>query len=103
MSLALPELIAAEPTTRPAVTFDRYWLQTLVIRAPSPGLPADATAVLAPYSSADGSLSGESVTINVQDLFARAANDEQLAMAMWVLLGAVRSVAAADGLVEQGA
>jgi hypothetical protein len=88
---------------RTTVTYDRYWLQTLVMRAPAPGQPADATVVLARYSSADGSLSGETVTLNVQDLFARAANDEQLAMAMWVILGAVRSVAAADGLVEQGA
>ena len=102
MSLELPELIAAEPTTRPAVTYDRYWLQTLVMRAPAPGQPADATVVLARYSSADGSLSGETVTLTVSDLFTRAAGDQQLAAAMAALLEAVKKIAADDGVVAGG-
>jgi hypothetical protein len=102
MSLDLPELIAAEPTTRPAVTYDRYWLQTLVMRAPAPGQPADANVVLARYSSADGSLSGETVTLTVADLFTRAAGDQQLAAAMAALLEAVKKIAADDGVVAGG-
>jgi hypothetical protein len=99
MSVELPELIASEPTSRPAVVYDRYWLQTLVMRAPAPGQTADAIVTLAAYSSADGSLSGETVNLTVSDLFAKAAGDQQLADAMVSLMQAVQKIAAADGLV----
>jgi len=99
MSIGLPELIATEPTSRPAVVYDRYWLQTLVVRAPAPNQPADATVILAAYSSADGSLSGETVNLAVSDLFTRAVGDQKLAEAMVSLMQAVQQIAAADGLV----
>jgi hypothetical protein len=99
MSIELPELIATEPTSRPAVVYDRYWVQTLVVRAPAPNQPADATVILAAYSSADGSLSGETVNLTVSDLFTRAAGDQKLAEAMVSLMQAVQQIAAADGLV----
>ena len=99
MSIGLPELIATEPTSRPAVTYDRYWVQTLVVRAPAPNQPADATVILAAYASADGSLSGETVNLTVSDLFTRAAGDQKLAKAMVSLMQAVQQIAAADGLV----
>ena len=101
MSLDLPELIAVEPTTRPAVTYDRYWVQTIVVRCPSPAEKAVATAVLARCSSSDGSLSGETVSITVEDLFARAAGNEQIATAMHSLMVAIQQLACAEGLVSQ--
>jgi hypothetical protein len=99
MSIELPELIAADPISRPAVTYDRYWLQTLVMQAPSPTQKATATVILAPYSQADGSLLGQTVTLAVDDLFARAATDAQLAGAMAALVAAVQRLAADQGIV----
>lgn len=95
----VPQLVVANPTTRPAVTFDRWWVQTLVIRSPGPAEEANATCILAAYSSEDGSLSGETVQLDVADLRAGSLTDPKLAAAWSALVEYVQAVAKDRGLV----
>jgi len=96
----LPELIATDPVTRPAVTYDRWWVQTLVFQAPSPMAEATANVTLASYSSADGSLSGETATITLDNLMGRIGDDHTLAAAMAGIVQVVQRVAFERGIVQ---
>lgn len=96
----LPELIATDPVTRPAVTYNRWWVQTLVFQAPSPTAEAIANVVLARYSSADGSLSGDTVTLTLDNLLGRITDDYTLASAMAGIVSVVQRVAAERGIVQ---
>lgn len=99
MSDEAPVLIVKDPTSRPAVTFDRWWLQTLVVRAPSPTDEANATAVLASYASADGSLSGQTVSVEASSLLAESQTNPLAAAAMAAILRYVESLAKTQGLI----
>jgi hypothetical protein len=96
----LPVLVATDPVTRPAVVYDRWWLQSLIVQAPTPTGEATATVILARYSSADGSLSGETTTITLPDLFGRLGDDYTLASAMAGIVQVVQRIAAEKGLVQ---
>jgi hypothetical protein len=99
-TVSIPELIATDPVTRPAVVFDRWWLTTLVMQSPSPAGEATVNVTLARCSSADGSLSGETVTLTLDNLFARAQADPTLMAAMAGIVSTVQAVAAERGIVQ---
>lgn len=95
----VPELVVADPKSRPAVTFDRWWVQSVVVRAPGPLEEMSAACILAAYSSADGSMSGETVQLEVSNLQAASISDPLAAAAMASLVTYIESVARERGLI----
>lgn len=95
----VPELVVADPKSRPAVTYDRWWVQTVVVRSPGPLEESSASCVLAAYSSEDGSLSGETVQLEVSALRAAAISDPRAAAAMAALVTYIEAVARERGLL----
>ena len=98
----IPALIASETVMRPAIVYDRWWVQTLVMQAPSPTSESSANVVLARYASSDGSLSGETVNLTLDNLFMRSVDDPALLAAMAGIVGVVQRIAVGQGIATDG-
>lgn len=99
--MSIKTLFAASPNVINA-TYDRVWIQEIVISAPSPDGDAQARACLRKYRSTDtGSEfapdAGEWLT--VENVLAESANDPDLAAAIAPLMAFIAKRAAAQGLV----
>jgi hypothetical protein len=86
---------AIEPVVieaKAADTFDKYWLSTFIVRAPSPTEEARCSAVFKLYSSTTGALSpdAEQVNVDVPNLFAEASTNELVAAALEAVFVALK-------------
>lgn len=78
---------AAEPVIVPAkeeIIYDKYWLETMVVRAPSPSQDAKLSARFRLYNDVTREYAPNSEFINIEipELFIRASQDMNIAMAM---------------------
>lgn len=87
--MTMPILRVPSPKTRPAVTFDRFWLGTLVVRSAGPGSDSTAYVTLTPYSSETGEASPDEITMEVPGIMAGAADNPAMAAALAAVLEAV--------------
>jgi hypothetical protein len=97
-------ITGANPVTKPAVTFDSYWISTLNVMAPHPDKKARAHVSLKAYASTpkeDGTHDSDDKTVNVMipDLFAAAAGDADLAAALHAVFAAIEKIAKQQGKI----
>ncbi|MBU1457046.1 MAG: hypothetical protein KKD01_20215 [Proteobacteria bacterium] len=87
---------AVEPVVEPAkdeVTYSKYWLQTLIIRAPDPKQDARASAVFKLYNPTTREFApgvGQ-VNVDINGVFAEAATNATLAQAMELVFQALKA------------
>jgi hypothetical protein len=63
-----------------AKTFDKYWMQNLIISAPSLTDKAEVVAKLVPYNSTTGEMfTNNTVTLVIDDILTKAMADAPLA------------------------
>jgi uncharacterized protein YcnI len=96
--MSMPILNVPTPETKPAVTFDRFWLETLVVRS-SVGGDATAHVTLTPYSSTTGESSPNAVTMEVPNIMAGAEESPAMALALAAVLEAVKAEGIARGVI----
>lgn len=82
----------------PDITYDYYWVETVVIRAPSPLGEASASVRLVPASIATGAVNqAGAIGIELNDLFAEMSTNAKLAAAFEKVIKVIR-----DAAIERG-
>lgn len=98
--------MAIQPTTPIVIppteekTADKFWLQQMIINAPSFSEPANVHARLIPYNSTTGeAFPTRCVILNIDDVLTKAATDLQLAATMNALFTEIDRQAKLQGLI----
>lgn len=87
------------PITIPSKTADTLWVGFIYVNAPNPQSPVTASVRLIPMNSTTGEMfSDYAKTLEIDDLFAIAADNATLASAIQGLFGAIQQLAQAQGL-----
>lgn len=82
----------------PDITYDYYWVETVIIRAPSPLGEASASVRLVPASSQTGAINyAGAIGMELTDLFATALENETLSSAFTNVIAVIR-----DAAIERG-
>lgn len=99
--MPVPVLVAASPTTVPAKTFDKIWVEQILISAPDPNGDAFARVTVRPFGVFDGvaELSPETVFLDVPGILSESATDADLDAAITSLMAFVRKIGVAQGVV----
>jgi hypothetical protein len=98
----LPILNAVEPTVIPAKTYDRVWVEEVVIRAPDPNGDVVGEVKLHKYGMFDGVAElepGNGQWIRVENMLAKSAEDADLQTAMSALLAYVGKIGVENNVV----
>jgi len=98
----LPILNAVEPTVIPAKTYDRVWIEEIVIRAPDPNGDAMGEVKLHKYGVFDGVAQLEpngGQWIRVDNMLEKAGSDTDLQTAMAALISYVAKLGAENNLI----
>lgn len=104
--MSLPILNAVEPTVIPAKTYDRVWVEEIVIRAPDPNGDAVGEVKLHKYGMFDGIAElepGNGKWIRVENMLAKSVEDTDLQTAMTALLAYVGKIGVENNIVSAGA
>jgi len=99
----LPILNAVEPTVIPAKTYDRVWVEEIVIRAPDPNGDAVGEVKLHKYGMFNGVAElepGNGQWIRVDNMLARSVEDADLNTAMSALLVYVGKIGVENNIVS---
>lgn len=104
----LPILNAVDPTVIPSKTYDRVWVEEIVIRAPDPNADVTGEVKLHKYGMFDGVAEfepGNGQWIRVENMLAKANEDPDLQTAMTALLAYVGKVGVENNIITppQGA
>lgn len=100
--MSLPILNAVEPTVIPAKTYDRVWVEEIVIRAPDPNGDVVGEVKLRKYGMFDGVAElepGNGQWIRVENMLQKAASDTDLQTAMSALLTYVGKIGVENNVV----
>jgi hypothetical protein len=100
--MSLPILSATNPTTVPAIVYDKWWIQKIEIQAPSPNHDASANIILVKFATnEDGiaTVSNETVAMEMNNLLSNATNDPELAMVIGGLMNYIMKVGQNRGIV----
>lgn len=100
--MQLPLLMAAEPLSVPARTFDRIWVEAIEISAPNPSGDAVARVRLRRYAVDEQGtvhVEQESQKLEVEDILQKAQTDLDLATAIESLMGYIAKAGAEQGIV----
>jgi hypothetical protein len=98
MPIQPTEPIVIPPTE--GKTADTFWLQQMIINAPSFTEPVNVHARLIPYNSTTGeSFPTRCVILNINDLLTQAATDPQLAATIQGLFAEIDRQAKMQGLI----
>jgi hypothetical protein len=83
------------------VVCDAFWLQQLVITAPSLTGKVEVSALLMPYDSSTGTMPpGNGITLRIGDVFAQVAKgDTSLANTVGVIFNEIQRQAQLQGLI----
>lgn len=99
----LPIFPAKEETTIPAKVYDRIWVKEIVIRAPDPNGEAQGEVKLTKYGMFDGVAEmwepKNDIWVTVQDMFSKADEDADLAVALQALLAYVYKLGVMEGVI----
>jgi hypothetical protein len=98
--MPVPTLAAANPLTINK-TYDRVWVEEIVISALDPNADATARVRLRLFTDVDGvrELAPEPILVQVDGLLGKAAEDADLDAVVTGLMGYVAKVAAEQGVV----
>lgn len=101
--MPVPTLLAASPLTV-SKTYDKVWVEEIVISAPDPNADAVARVRLRLFADAGGQreLSPEPILLSVNGLLAQAAGDADLDAVVTALMAYVAKLAASRGIVAAG-
>jgi hypothetical protein len=100
--MSLPILSASNPTTVPAVVYDKWWVQRIDISAPNPNGDAYAQVTLVKFATGpDGNAitSNEVVFMNVDNLLSNAATDPELGGIIIGLMNYIMKVGQNQGII----
>lgn len=100
--MELPLLMAAQPLTIPARTYDRVWVEQIEITAPSPAGDAVARVRLRRFD-VDGQgevhIEADSQKLEVENLLATSQTDADLAAAVGSLMAYIAKAGVAAGVI----
>lgn len=100
MAIQLTNPISQPRMVVPEGQFDAVWFNEIRIIAPAPTAKVNAIVHLTPYSSSNGAQSlKDRKALVVEDIFALAATDPDVAVAMNALLSCLGKLAARKGLI----
>jgi hypothetical protein len=100
--MELPLLIAAQPLTVPARTYDRVWIEAIEITAPSPSGDATARVRLRRFDVDEAGVvhtEPDSQKLEVENLLASAQADPDLAAAVGSLMAYIAKVGIQQGVI----
>jgi hypothetical protein len=98
----LPILDAVNPEVIPAKTYDRVWIEEVVIRAPDPNGDILGEVKLRKYGIFDGIAEfepGNGQWIRVENMLQKADTDATLQTAMTALIGYVMQVGVENNVI----
>lgn len=101
--MSLPILNAVDPTVIPAKTYDRIWVEEIVIRAPDPNGDVIGEVKLHKYGMFDGIAElepGNGQWIRVDNMLAKSAEDIDLHTAITSLLAYVAKIGAENNIID---
>ena len=101
----LPILNALEPTVIPAKTYDRVWVEEIVIRAPDPNGDVNGEVKLHKYGIFDSIAElepGNGQWVRVDNMLAKAAEDTDLQTAISALLAYVGKLGIENNIIAGG-
>jgi hypothetical protein len=95
-----PLLMAQNPLTVPATTYDRIWVELVEISAPSPSADANAYVRLRRFGVRDGEVvtDPESFRLEVPNIL--ASTDTDLAAVVTAIMNYIAKVGAAQGIIQ---
>lgn len=99
----LPILNAVEPTVIPAKTYDRIWVEEIVIRAPDPNGDVVGEVKLHKYGMFNGIAElepGNGQWIRVNNMLAKSIADTDLQTAMAALLAYVGKIGVENNIIS---
>lgn len=86
----IPNLIAKEPSIIPEKTFDKLWVEEIIISAPNPNEDANAMVKLKKFGVFDGVAefmpTDNGIRLDIENLLAKSAEDQELASIVYSLL-----------------
>jgi len=100
--MPIETLNAATPVTVPSKTYDKVWVEELVIRGYDPNGDVTADARLRYFGEFDGvrEFAPEVVRISAGNLLTNPENDPDLDAAVTALMAYVAKLAAAQGVIS---
>ena len=95
-----PLLMAQNPLTVPATTYDRIWVELVEISAPSPSADANAYVRLRRFGVRNGEVvtDPESFRLEVPNIL--ASSDPDLAAVVAGIMNYIAKVGAAEGIIQ---
>jgi hypothetical protein len=99
----LPIFNAVDPAVIPAKTYDRVWIEEIVIRAPDPNGDVTGEVKLRKYGMVDGAAElepGNGQWIRVENMLAKSTEDTDLQTAMSALLAYVGKLGIQNNIIE---
>lgn len=99
----LPILNAADPTTIPAKTYDRVWVEEIIIRAPDPNGDVNGEVKLHKYGIFDNVAELDpngGQWIRVDNMLSKSTEDSDLQAAIAALLSYVSKLGAENGVIS---
>ena len=95
-----PLLMAQNPLTVPATTYDRIWVELVEISAPSPSADANAYVRLRRFGIRNGEVvtDPESFRLEVPNIL--ASSDPDLAAVVTSIMNYIAKVGAAEGIIQ---
>lgn len=99
----LPILNAADPTTIPAKTYDRVWVEEIIIRAPDPNGDVNGEVKLHKYGIFDNVAELDpngGQWIRVDDMLSKSTEDSDLQAAIAALLSYVSKLGVENGVIS---
>jgi len=99
----LPVLTAADPTTIPAKTYDRIWIEEIVIRAPDPNGEIHGEVKLHKYGIFDGVAEFEpdhGRWIRIDNMLSLADSDTDLQNTMLSLISYVTKIGQNESVIS---
>jgi len=99
----LPILNAVDPTVIPAKTYDRVWVEEIVIRAPDPNGDVNGEVKLHKYGLFDGVAELDpngGQWIRVDNMLAKSSEDADLKAAISALLAYVGKIGAENKIIS---
>ena len=98
----LPTLNAVDPAVIPAKTYDRVWIEEIVIRAPDPNGDVTGEVKLHKYGMFDNVAElepGNGQWVRVENMLEKSETDANLQAAMTGLIGYVMQLGAENNII----
>ena len=101
--MSIPILIPAEPSVVPAKTYDKLWIQDVMINAPHPTGDAICSVRMIKFGVFDGvpelEPGSNGIWMNIEGILAKSAEDNDLANIIQSLLLYIQKVGVEKGLI----